>query len=332
MALILARAQRQKELTEARANELVLREANHRMEEFLSIICHELKTPLTVMRGSIQLAERKVKRLFAADVLHPDEVRRFAPVQALLERTQNQITIQDHLVNDLLDASRIQTNTLKLIMEACNFVSIVQEAVEDQRQVAPTRTIHLEKSLSVDNIFVFVLLFAYFNVPTDYQHRVLFWGILGALIMRGILIAVGAVLLEEFHWILYLFGAFLIITGLRMGLHKETQIHPEKNPLLKLVRRVFPVTKDYEGARFLVRRGGQLLVTPLFLVLLIVESTDLVFAVDSIPAVFAVTRDPFIVYTSNVFAIPSLRSLYFVFANIIDKFYYLKVGLSVILT
>ena len=189
----------------------------------------------------------------------------------------------------------------------------------------------IEKSLSVDNIFVFVLLFTYFSVPAAYQHRVLFWGILGALVMRGILIAVGAVLLEEFHWILYLFGAFLIFTGIKMGLQKETKVHPEKNPLLKLVRRLVPVTDDYERDRFIVRRAGQFMVTPLLLVLLIIESSDLMFAVDSIPAVFAVTRDPFIVYTSNVFAILGLRSLYFVFANVIDKFYYLKAGLAVIL-
>jgi tellurite resistance protein TerC len=190
----------------------------------------------------------------------------------------------------------------------------------------------IEKSLSVDNIFVFALLFTYFRVSPVYQHRVLFWGILGALVMRGILIAVGAVLLEEFHWILYLFGAFLLFTGIRMGLQKETEVHPEKNPLLKLTRRVLPVTENYERDRFVVRRGGQLLVTPLFLALLIVESTDLVFAIDSIPAVFAVTRDPFLVYTSNIFAILGLRSLYFVLANVIDKFHYLKLGLSVILS
>lgn len=190
----------------------------------------------------------------------------------------------------------------------------------------------LEKSLSVDNIFVFVLLFSAFSVPAAFQHRVLFWGIIGALIMRGILIAVGAVLLEQFHWILYVFGAFLIFTGIRMALHKETQINPEKNPLLKLARRFFPVTKEYEQDHFIVRRAGQWMITPLLLVLLIVESTDLVFAVDSIPAVFAVTRDPFIVYTSNVFAILGLRSLYFVFANVIEKFTYLKLGLSIILS
>jgi len=190
----------------------------------------------------------------------------------------------------------------------------------------------IEKSLSVDNIFVFVLLFAAFSVPAAFQHRVLFWGIIGALIMRGILIGVGAALLEQFHWILYVFGVFLVFTGMRMALHKETEIHPEKNPLLKLARRVFPVTSTYVQDRFVLRQAGQLMVTPLLLVLLIVESTDLVFAVDSIPAVFAVTRDPFIVYTSNVFAILGLRSLYFVFANVIAKFTYLKLGLAIILT
>jgi len=189
----------------------------------------------------------------------------------------------------------------------------------------------LEKSLSVDNIFVFVLLFSAFSVPAAFQHRVLFWGIIGALIMRGILIAVGTVLLEQFHWILYVFGVFLIFTGIRMALHKETQINPEKNPLLKLARRFFPVTKEYEQDHFIVRRASQWMITPLLLVLLIVESTDLIFAVDSIPAVFAITRDPFIVYTSNVFAILGLRSLYFVFANVIEKFTYLKLGLSIIL-
>ncbi len=190
----------------------------------------------------------------------------------------------------------------------------------------------IEKSLSVDNIFIFVLLFGYFSVPPVYQHRVLFWGILGALIMRGVLIGVGSVLLAQFHWIMYLFGAFLIFSGIRMALNRETELQLEKNPLLKFVRRVLPVTEHYERDRFIVKRAGKLMVTPLLLVLLVIESTDLVFAVDSIPAVFAVTQDPFIVYTSNVFAILGLRSLYFVFANIIDKFYYLKLALSVILT
>ena len=190
----------------------------------------------------------------------------------------------------------------------------------------------IEKSLSVDNIFIFLLLFTYFKVPAAYQHRVLYWGILGALIMRGTLIAVGVALIESFHWIIYLFGAFLIFTGIRMGFHKEIEVHPENDLLLKFIRRFVPVTENYEHDRFFVRRAGQVMVTPLLLVLLVIDTTDLIFAVDSIPAVFAVTRDPFVVYTSNIFAILGLRSLYFVFAGIMEKFYYLKLGLSVILT
>src|SRR5512138_2702929 len=189
----------------------------------------------------------------------------------------------------------------------------------------------IEKSLSVDNIFVFVLLFTFFAVPAIYQHRVLFWGILGALLMRGALILVGAALLHEFHWIIYIFGAFLIFTGIRMALHRNEEMHPERNPVVRLLRKVMPVTDNYENDHFFIRRAGKLMATPLFLVLLIVESTDLVFAVDSIPAIFAVTNDPFIVYTSNVFAILGLRSLYFLLAGVVDKFYYLKLGLSVVL-
>jgi tellurite resistance protein TerC len=189
----------------------------------------------------------------------------------------------------------------------------------------------IEKSLSVDNIFVFVLLFTTFGVPATYQHRVLFWGVLGALLLRGLLIVIGTVLLEEFHWIIYLFGAFLIIAGIRMTFHKEAEIHPERNLVLKLVRRIVPITTDYVGDRFVIRQAGRILATPLLLVLLVVEITDLIFALDSIPAIFAVTTDPFIVYTSNVFAILGLRSLFFVFANIIQTFYYLRLGLAVIL-
>ena len=189
----------------------------------------------------------------------------------------------------------------------------------------------IEKSLSVDNIFVFVLIFTFFAAPAAYQHRVLFWGIIGALIMRGTLIAVGATLLKEFHWIIYVFGAFLIFTGIRMALHRNEKMHPEQNPLVRLLRRVMPVTDNYEGDKFFIRRAGTLMATPLFLVLILVESTDLVFAVDSIPAIFAVTNDPFIVYTSNVFAILGLRSLYFLLAGVVDKFYYLKLGLSAVL-
>jgi tellurite resistance protein TerC len=189
----------------------------------------------------------------------------------------------------------------------------------------------IEKSLSVDNIFVFILIFSYFRVPAAYQHRVLFWGILGALIMRGILIAVGAALLKEFHWLIYVFGAFLIFTGIRMALQRDEEVHPEHNPVVKFFRKLMPVTETFEEAKFFVRRSGTLMATPLFLILLIVESTDLVFAVDSIPAIFAVTQDPFIVYTSNVFAILGLRALYFLLADVMERFQYLKLGLSFVL-
>lgn len=190
----------------------------------------------------------------------------------------------------------------------------------------------LEKSLSVDNIFVFVLLFSLFAVPPAYQHRLLFWGVLGALIMRGALIGVGAYLISQFHWILYLFGIFLVFTGIKLLFQKEGEtIEPEKNILVRALRRLMPVTSDYRGERFFVREKGKLAATPLFVVLLIVETTDLLFAFDSIPAIFAVTQDAFIVYTSNVFAILGLRSLYFLLASVMDKFRFLKLGLSLIL-
>jgi len=189
----------------------------------------------------------------------------------------------------------------------------------------------IEKSLSVDNIFVFILIFSFFAVPAAYQHRVLFWGILGALIMRGILIVVGAALLKEFHWIIYLFGAFLVFTGIRMAWHHDENVRPDRNPVVKFFRRFVPVTENFEEDKFFVRRAGKLFATPLFLILLIVESTDLIFAVDSIPAIFAVTQEPFIVYTSNVFAILGLRALYFLLANVMNKFQYLKFGLSAVL-
>ncbi|MFL5807228.1 MAG: TerC family protein [Roseiflexaceae bacterium] len=190
----------------------------------------------------------------------------------------------------------------------------------------------IEYSLSVDNIFVFVLIFSYFRVPAVYQHRVLFWGILGALVMRATLILVGTALIERFHWVLYLFGAFLVFTGIRMAFHKDEEIHPDDNPLIKLFRRLMPVTSDYEGHHFFIRRAGKRMATPLFLVLLLAESTDLIFALDSIPAIFAVTLDPFIVFTSNVCAILGLRSLYFLLAGAVDKFHYLKLGLATVLT
>jgi tellurite resistance protein TerC len=190
----------------------------------------------------------------------------------------------------------------------------------------------IEKSLSVDNIFVIALLFSYFSVPPRYQHKVIFWGILGALVMRATMIAVGAKLIAEFAWIIYIFGAFLILTGIKMIVKQETDIHPEQTFVVRLFRRFIPVTRDYHDGHFFVRQQGALMATPLFIALLVVEFTDLIFAVDSIPAIFAVTRDPFIVYTSNVFAILGLRSLYFALAGVLDKFHYLKFGLGLVLT
>src|SRR5512134_1625214 len=190
----------------------------------------------------------------------------------------------------------------------------------------------IEKSLSVDNVFVFALLFSYFAVPPTYQHKVLFWGILGALIMRAIMIALGAALITKFAWIIYVFGAFLILTGIKMIVKREEEIHPERNPVVKWFKKLMPVTPDYRGDKFFVRENGIRMATPLFVVLLLVEMSDLIFAVDSIPAIFAVTKDPFIVYTSNVFAILGLRSLYFALAGVMDKFHYLKIGLGVVLS
>jgi len=189
----------------------------------------------------------------------------------------------------------------------------------------------IEKSLSVDNIFVFIMIFYYFAVPAIYQHRILFWGILGALIMRAIFIALGAALLTAFHWMIYVFGGFLVITGVKLLLTGDHQVEPEKNPAVRLLRRVMHVTKKYDGQRFFVRVDGRLWATPLLLVLVVVETTDVIFAVDSIPAIFAITSDPFIVYTSNIFAILGLRALYFLLAGIMDMFRYLKVGLSFVL-
>ena len=189
----------------------------------------------------------------------------------------------------------------------------------------------IEKSLSVDNVFVFLLIFSTFAVPAQYQHRVLFWGIIGALIMRGVMIAIGAQLLEWSHFVIYIFGGFLILTGLKFL--RDTQEEPslERNLLVRAVRRVWPVTEGYEGQKFFVRRNGVLFVTPLLLVLVLIESTDLVFAVDSIPAIFAVTEDPFIVFTSNVFAILGLRALYFVLSGYLSGLAYLKPALAGVL-
>jgi tellurite resistance protein TerC len=189
----------------------------------------------------------------------------------------------------------------------------------------------IEKSLSVDNIFVFVLVFKYFQIPSIYQHKILFWGILGALVMRVIFIFAGVALIEKFHWTIYLFGLFLIYTGYKMFTEKDKQIEPEKNPVIKFFRRAMPVTHELRGDKFFVVEDGRRYATPLFLVLILIETTDLIFAVDSIPAILAVTQDRFIVYTSNVFAILGLRSLYFALAHVIHRFVYLSTGLAVIL-
>ena len=188
----------------------------------------------------------------------------------------------------------------------------------------------VEYSLSIDNIFVFVLVFSYFAIPAKYKHRVLFYGILGALIFRAIFIAVGSALMQ-FHWVIYLFGGFLIITGIKMMFSKETEIEPEKNFLIRIFTRFMPVTKTIEGKDFFIKKDGITHATPLFIALLFLEATDIIFAVDSVPAIFALTKEPLIVFTSNIFAILGLRSMYFMLAGAIDKFYLLKYGLSVVL-
>ncbi len=189
----------------------------------------------------------------------------------------------------------------------------------------------IEKALSVDNVFVFLVIFSYFAVPAALQHRVLFWGILGALVMRAIFIFLGAALLQQFHWVMYVFGAFLLFTGVKLLLQRGSEVHPERNPLFQLFRRMVPSVSDYRGSHFTVVEAGKRYATPLLLVLVAIEATDLVFAVDSIPAVFAITRDPFIVYTSNIFAILGLRALYFALAGVMGRFHYLRVGLALVL-
>jgi tellurite resistance protein TerC len=190
----------------------------------------------------------------------------------------------------------------------------------------------IEEALSVDNMFVFLVLFRYFAVPPVLQHRVLFWGILGALMMRGGFILAGAALIHRFHFVIYLFGAFLLLTGIRLATGQEAEVHPERNPVYRLFRRLVPAVGEYRGARFLVRQAGRTLATPLLLVLVVIEATDVVFAVDSIPAIFAITTDPFIVYTSNIFAILGLRALFFVLAGAIGQFHLLKFGLGLVLS
>ena len=189
----------------------------------------------------------------------------------------------------------------------------------------------IEKALSVDNVFVFALIFAYFAVPVEYQYRVLFWGVVGALVLRVVFILVGAELLETYDWMVYVFGAFLIYTGIRMARHSNQEVHPERNPVLRLLRRVLPITDGYRGQKLLVRERGKLMATPLLAVLVAVETTDVVFAVDSIPAIFAITTNTFVVWTSNAFAILGLRALYFMLAGLMQRFVYLSLGLSVVL-
>ena len=189
----------------------------------------------------------------------------------------------------------------------------------------------IEKSLSIDNLFVFALIFAYFAVPTVSQRRVLFWGIVGAIALRGMFIAAGSVLLETFHYTIYVFGAILIVTGIRMARHQTAEIHPERNPVLKLLGRAIPLTTEYDGDRLTVREAGKRVGTPLLAALVLVATFDVVFAVDSIPAIFAVTRDPFIVYAANAFSLLGLAALYFVLANMLGRFRYLNVGLAVVL-
>jgi tellurite resistance protein TerC len=191
----------------------------------------------------------------------------------------------------------------------------------------------IELSLSVDNLFVFLLIFVFFKVPAAYQHKVLFWGILGAQVMRGLLIGVGVVLISQFHWILYLFGIFLVITGIKMAVQEEeAEVRPERNVLVRFFKKFMPVTPGYHGSRFFVKTEGRTFATLLFIVVIVLETTDLLFALDSIPAIFAITTDPFVVYTSNICAILGLRSLYFALAGMMNLFHYLKFGLAVVLT
>lgn len=190
----------------------------------------------------------------------------------------------------------------------------------------------VERALSIDNIFVFLLIFSYFRIPLSYQHKILFWGILGAFVIRAIFIVIGVSLVERFHWVLYCFGVFLVVTGIKLAFEKDKQIHPEHNPVLKIFKRFMPVTHEFHDGNFFVKERGVRLATPLFISLLVVETTDIIFAVDSIPAVLAITTDPFIVYTSNIFAILGLRALYFALAGMMEMFHYLHYGLAFILS
>jgi len=189
----------------------------------------------------------------------------------------------------------------------------------------------VEYSLSVDNIFVFALIFSYFGIPSEYRHKALLWGILGAIVMRAIFILAGVAMINRLHWIIYVFGAFLVYIGIKIAFEKDREMDPGKNPILRLVKRFLPVTESYEGGRFFVRRAGRLFATPMLIVVIVIETTDVIFAVDSIPAILSITLNPFIVYTSNIFAILGLRALYFALAGIMDLFHYLNYGLAAIL-
>ncbi len=189
----------------------------------------------------------------------------------------------------------------------------------------------VEYSLSVDNIFVFALIFSYFGIPSEYRHKALLWGILGAIVMRAIFILAGVAMINRLHWIIYVFGAFLVYIGIKIAFEKDREMDPGKNPILRLVKRFLPVTESYEGGRFFVRRAGRIFATPMLIVVIVIETTDVIFAVDSIPAILSITLNPFIVYTSNIFAILGLRALYFALAGIMDLFHYLNYGLAAIL-
>lgn len=189
----------------------------------------------------------------------------------------------------------------------------------------------IEKSLSVDNIFVFLLVFQYFSVPAKLQHKVLFWGIFGALVFRALFIFGGVALLQNFHWIIYVFGAFLVFSGIKLALEKDKEVHPERNPVIKFVRKLIPVTKSFHGDDFFIKKAGKRVATPMFIVLIVIETTDIIFALDSIPAILAITQDEFIVYSSNAFAILGLRALYFALSAVMDKFHHLHYGLSLVL-
>jgi tellurite resistance protein TerC len=236
-----------------------------------------------------------------------------------------------HRKSHAISIKEALTWTLVWIVLAMLFNLFVYHYFDREKALEFFTAYLVEKSLSIDNIFVMIMIFSYFSVPDSYQHKVLFWGILGALVMRVIFIFAGIELIHKFHWLIYAFGAFLVITGIRMVYGSDKPMDPSSNPLVKLVRRIFPVTESFEGDRFFISRGGKTWATPLFLVVVLIEGTDVIFAVDSIPAIISISDDAFIVYTSNVFAILGLRSLYFALAGIEKYFTYLKYGLAAIL-